>query len=261
MTTDRTDRGRGCDEIERLLTPYTDSELSAPERAAVETHADACRVCAGRLADERTARAVLRARRAALAGPAPESLRTRCVSALAGAEPRRPWVRRWVPLSVAATILLAVAGALVFTLTDPARVLAAEIAADHVKCFALQDTSATADPVEVANRWKATHGWTLPVVPSIPAEGLRLVGLRRCFSTEGSMAHLLYVYNDRRLSVFVWPANGSQPRTLDVLGHRAVIWSSSDRLFAVVGNASPPVIEQVAARVRDVAARGSLMPN
>lgn len=40
-----------CDSVMRLLSPYLDDELSAPDRAAVGDHLQGCRDCQGRLAD------------------------------------------------------------------------------------------------------------------------------------------------------------------------------------------------------------------
>ena len=87
----------------------------------------------------------------------------------------------------------------------------------------------------------------------MPADGIELVGLRRCFSTSGQMAHLMYSANGQPLSVYVLRHGGEGAHELEVLGQRTVIWSSGDRTFAVVGDESPEVLARVCAHVRHTA--------
>ena len=51
-------------------------------------------------------------------------------------------VRRWAPLSLAATLVLAVAGVFVFGLNNRVEALAASLAVDHVKCFKVSGADA-----------------------------------------------------------------------------------------------------------------------
>ena len=242
-----TPRARSCDEIEALLAPYVDAEDQAADRAAVTSHLAVCASCRARAQAEQTARAVLRARRPALALTAPLRLRARC-RALAA----RPSSRlRWVPLSMAATLVLAVAGAMLYTVTFKTEALAASLAADHLKCFKLVDTAASADPETAAREWERSRGWRLSVLPGVPAERLRFVGIRRCLSTEGLTAHLMYTSEGRPLSVFVWPKSGTASGDIVILGQKAVIWSSPDRMYAVVGTEPADRMARVAAYVRN----------
>lgn len=238
-----------CDEVEPMLTPYVDGEATDEIRGSVEQHVRECPPCGRRLSAERSGRTVVRARRAILHAPAPAALRARCASAVA----RRPVLRRWVPLSLAASLLLAVAGAFVYSLGDPIEVLAAEIAVDHLKCFTFQDTAAVAAPAELARDWERDQGWRLPVAPGAPEEGIRLLGLRRCFSTRGRMAHLLYMAGEQPVSVYVWRSGGQAARRLEVMGQTAVIWSNGDRTYAVIGDVEPGVLSRVVDQVRQTA--------
>ena len=241
---------RSCDEIEPLLTPYVDGESGADGRDAVDRHVAACPACARRLEAERLGRAVLHDRRQALQTAAPAGLRARCAPA---AEPKRAHLSRWVPLSLAASLLLAVAGALVFSLTEPVEALAASVVADHIKCFKLQDMDATADAADLARQWQQEEGWALPVPPARPDFGIRLVGMRHCLSTEGRMAHLLYTADGRPVSVFVWKDAGSGTHAVEILGQRGVIWSDGQHRFAVVGDVDATVLSRMADLVRQAA--------
>jgi anti-sigma factor (TIGR02949 family) len=241
-----TSRATNCDDIERLLAPYVDGEAEAADRAAVTRHLEACPPCRAHAQAEQAAREVLRARRPALAVAPPPGLRERCL-----ATARRPSsALRWVPLSMAATLVLAVAGAVLYGITFRTEALAASIAADHLKCFKLVDMAASADPQAVAREWERSRGWRLKVMPDAPGERIRFVGIRRCLSTEGMVAHLMYTSEGRPLSVFVWPKPDVAGRDIEVLGQKAVIWSSVDRMYAVVGTEPADRMARVAAYMR-----------
>lgn len=234
-----------CDDIESKLTPYVDGEMPEADRAGVAAHLEACSRCRALADAERAGRTVMHARRAAFTRSAPAALRARCQPGAA----RQVW-RRWVPLSAAATLLLAVSGAFLYTVNHRAEALAASVAADHLKCFAMADTSATADPVAVAAEWQRARGWPIRVMGGVPAEQIRLVGARRCLSTEGQTAHLMYLSHGRPLSVFVWRQAEVGEGDIEVLGQKAVIWSSADRMYAVVGTEPGARMGQVVALVR-----------
>lgn len=234
-----------CDDIESKLTPYVDGELPEADRAGIATHLGTCPRCEARVEAERAGRAVMHARRLALAPSAPAALRARCQPG-GGRSVRR----YWVPLSAAATVLLAVGGAFLYTVNHRAEALAASVAADHLKCFTLADTSGVADPDKVAAEWQRTRGWSIKVMGGVAGEQIQLVGARRCLSTEGQTAHLMYLSQGRPLSVFVWRDAGVRERDLEVLGQKAVIWSSADRMYAVVGTEPGARMGQVAALVR-----------
>jgi anti-sigma factor RsiW len=240
---------RTCDEIEQMLTPYVDDEASAPDRLAVEEHLSRCPACDRRAQTERAGRAVVRARRAALAQVAPAALHARCQRA------SRPLsqVRRWVPLSLAATLVLAVAGAFLWSVNHRVNALAAQIAADHVRCFTLVDLHQVAEATETAERWQRAQGWRISVMPSVASEHIQLLGVRRCLSAEGQMAHLMYLVDGHPLSVFVWRQPDVGLRNVEVQGHKAVIWSSADRMYAVVGTQQAEQMARVAAHVRRAA--------
>ena len=237
---------RRCEEIEALVPPYVDGEPEAADLAAVSHHLDTCPPCRARARAEQTAREILHARRPALSAPAPAGLREKCLAAA-----RRPSsALRWVPMSMAATIVLALAVSVLYVVTFRSEALAASIAADHLKCFKFVDTAASGDPVAVEREWERTRGWRVKVAPGTPGERIRFIGIRRCLSTEGLVAHLMYVSDGRPLSVFVWPHPKVTGLDIEVLGQKAVIWSSSDRMYAVVGTEPADRMARVAAYVR-----------
>lgn len=257
-----------CQELESLFASYVDNEAAPPERASVDAHLRACPPCRDRVAGERAARDVLRARRAGLRPCASNALRTRCAAhRLASAARGGVLTRRaWVPLSLAAAVLLAVGGALFFA-GNSVEVLAAQLAVDHMKCFQfVPDRSAVIDPLAEGRKWEAGFGWPLKVPASAASEQLELLGVRRCLSSEGRIAHLMYRWRGQPLSVFVLNsrvkgARDARPESADpaldeslkTMGEQAVIWSRGDRTYAVVARGPVPDLQQIARYVRQAA--------
>jgi anti-sigma factor RsiW len=247
-----------CDDLDPLLAPYVDNEAPPQDRSTVDTHLSACPPCRDRVAGERAAKTVLHARRDTLRACASEELRSRCQAMGHAARARsggRTSTRRWVPLSIAATLVLAVAGVFLFGLTDRVDVFAAQLALDHVMCFKLTpDRIATGDPAALGRDWTSKQGWALQVPSSAPAQHLELIGLRRCGSTEGRVAHVMYRWRGEPLSLYVLPASLASSQAVqnvvDTFGHEAVVWSKDGRTYAVVARGAPAELAQVAAYVR-----------
>src|SRR5262249_26707406 len=155
-----------CQSIADLVTPFIDGELGDAERRAVDEHLRRCAPCQSRVAAERAVHDLCRVRQAALAiARAPETPRdpwrglahaSHASRPSAGhshpptaparqpipmpVAPRRavPVRSRLTPLALAATLVLIVGGAFLYQATAAsARLMAAELAADHVRCFAV----------------------------------------------------------------------------------------------------------------------------
>lgn len=254
-----------CRDLEPLFTCYVDEEAAPADRASVEAHLQACPPCRERVAGERAARGVLRARRADLRGCASAELRTRCAAQRAAASARRGLFSRraLLPLSMAATLVLAIAGVLLFGLGSEVEALAAQLTVDHMKCFQFGPTSAGLDANIAGREWEAKYGWPLKVPPPATAERLELIGARRCLSSKGGVAHLLYRWRGQPLSVYVLnkpvasiagrEQGGSMFQSAEKLGEQTIVWSKGRRTYAVVARAPALDLMHVAHYVRQSA--------
>jgi anti-sigma factor RsiW len=248
-----------CQDLEPLLAEYVEGASPSETRATLDAHLGRCPPCRDRVAGERIARELLVARRTGVRHCASAGLRARC----AGHRVRRSVrfgvsARKWLPLSLAATLVLAGAGAFVFGLNDNVEAVAAQLTLDHMRCFQLAPERLTHVDAVVAGRvWAAGHGWTLAVPPSSPPAQLELLGVRRCVTTSGSTAHILYRWRGEPLSVFVLPHALRQRQDVDQIvgdfGHEAVIWSARDRTYVVLAHAPTdmaPVVAYFKTQVR-----------
>ena len=242
----------GCQDVSRLLTPYLDEEVGAADRQAVEGHLRTCQPCATRAAAEGAVRRVMIVRASTLSAKAPEALRRRC-EALAP----RPRALRWwsavswrvLGLASASLVVVALATTIAYGIvTHSQTLLVTELALDHLKCFALfEPRVAQADPAAVASQLEADYGWRLTVPASSPRDRLTLLGARRCYSTDGQVAHLMYRHNGRPVSLFMMPGPARDATSLAVAGYAARIWSRNDTTYVLVGSESQPNLQPVAA--------------
>jgi len=248
-----------CRDLDPLFAPYADGDAPLADRASVEAHLAKCPPCRDRVAEQQTVRAALGARRSSLRGCAPGDLRARCaaqagVSGVRRFTGNRAFIRRWVPLSVAATIVLAIAGVFLFSPNSRVEALATELTLDHMSCFQfaperLQHVAASS----AEHAWLVKQQWDIHVPESSPANQLELLGVRRCGMGIGRVAHILYRWRGQPLSVFIVPraVRGARPEEpVDTLGHEAVMWSGRDRTYIVLARGQPADLEPVVRYVK-----------
>jgi anti-sigma factor RsiW len=264
-----------CSSIDPLITPYVDGDIAAAERQRVDAHVRRCPPCHSRVAAEQAVRDLLHVRRTALStGSASVALRERC-TALGNANARMPqhrataaWHARVAPLAFAAALVLAVGGAFLYVSTDRStRLLAAELTADHVKCFGVMNTllGTSADRLTIEHAMASTFGWQMHVPDASQGPGLELVGARPCLYAKGRVAHLMYRHNGHPVSVFMIPnmtrpgvpaapglpgIPGIKDEVVDVMGHEATVWSSGGRTFVVVAREPEADVAQVVSFVQ-----------
>ena len=230
-----------CRETVDRLAPYVDNLLPAEERTSVERHLAVCPPCRTAALAEKGARTVLREKSGGLRSEAlPPGLRNRC-EALAREHSSRAPARRstfgLVPISVT-TILLVVAAGIVLSLATSRSnaVLAAQLTADHAKCFRLFATPAspTPDAQQLEAMLLNRYGWDMHVPPSSAADGVQLIGARRCLYADGRLPHVMYRVNGQDVSLYMLPGVSRSDAEVSSLGHRSRIWSDGAMTYALV---------------------------
>jgi anti-sigma factor RsiW len=256
--------------IDPLVTPYVDGELQEADRQALEQHLQACPPCHRRVRAERAMHDLLQAHKPSLRhDAAPPVLRASCANLAAKAaraatdSGRRPagrtpfWsgrvasARRLEPLAMAALLVLLVGGAFLYRFTDSSpRLMAAELAADHVKCFAMNTVLRTHhSPEAVEAEMASWFGWNMDLPSQPERAGLELVGSRPCLYGDGKVAHIMYRHNGHPVSLFMLPRTTKSDQLIDVLGHEAAIWSVGDRTFVLVAREARAEVERLASFV------------
>ena len=268
-----------CDSLDPLVTPFVDGALPDADRRAVEDHLRRCPPCHSRVSAERAVHELLQARRSTLCRTAaPDALHLRCASfaraeeraktaeaaenlrtpnprtRTQNAERRTPnalFSARLGPMALAASLVVVVGGAFVYQATDKsARVMAAELVADHAKCFAMNSALGTHQAASLVEQSMASSfNWQLHLPDTSRAE-LELVGARPCLYGEGRIAHIMYRHRGRPLSLFMLPETARAQEIVEVLGHEAAIWCANNRTFVLVSGEPRREVEQIASYVQ-----------
>ena len=257
-----------CSAIDHLVTPYIDGELDAADRTLVQQHLQRCPPCRSRVVAEQSVRELMLARRPGLCRDhAPALLRSHCAAAarfsstartrgadrgIVSTSPRS-WASRLAPLAAAASLVVIVGGAFLYQATArSSHLLAAELAADHMKCFAMNAVLGTHDsPEAVQSAMAAGFGWNMRLPLGGQREGLELVGSRPCLYGEGKIAHIMYRHNGQPLSLFMLPRTVRPEQLVETLGHECAIWSAANRTFVLVSGEAREDVERLAEYVQE----------
>ena len=124
--------------------------------------------------------------------------------------------------------------------------MAAELTADHVKCFAVNAVLGTRQTSEGVERSMASSfDWPVRLPESLGGAGLELVGSRPCLYGEGRVAHIMYRHNGRPVSIFMLPKTSRGDELLEVFGHEAAVWSAGDRTFVLIARETRSDVEHL----------------
>ena len=228
-----------CQRIADRLAAYVDGLLPSDEHGKVERHLGACPPCRTAEQRERVAHDVLRSQAGELSAMAPPpGLRTRC-EALARDHASRSvpgaLFSRFAPLTAVMTLVI---GFFLFSLATHRSdtVLAAQLTADHAKCFRFfaDSRSPGADARRVEQMLKGRYGWDVHVPPSSAASGIRLMGARRCLYADGSLPHVMYDAGGHDVSLYVLDGASRSAADLVSLGHRVRSWTIGTRSYVLV---------------------------
>lgn len=160
---------------------------------------------------------------------------------------------RLAPLALAASLVLVVGAAFVYQLTAySSRVMATELAADHVKCFAMNDVLGTHQaPATVESSMWLGFGWRMRVPSSGSGTDFELIGSRVCLYGDGRVAHIMYRHHGEPLSLYMVPRTSrAREEMVQVLGHRAAVWCDGERTFVLVGRQPKEEVERMALAVQ-----------
>ena len=209
--------------------------------------------------------ALIRARLPALrTADAPDALHARCWAmarltpeadrAAASAAPMPVAVpKRLVPYALAASLVLVVGGAFVYQATDKsARVLAAELTADHLKCFAMNRALGTHDEAAAVESSMAdSFDWRMHL-PANPGDGrisswsargrastAKARSRTSCIGTRGTRCRSSCCRSRRA------PRSSSKCSVT-----RPTIWCVGDRTFVLVAREPRADVERMASFVQ-----------
>lgn len=245
-----------CADVDAIMTAYVDGEVTVAEEQAVRAHLKGCPACRDRAVAEQAVRKRLRAAAPLLGEHAPAALWARCATiAHSGPAAAVPLLQQrsvgWVPLSLAATVLLA-AGALflVGQMTGQGHgALAAQFAIDHDRCFLV---GPAAGPGFGRREARVQLAGIIGSDIALPFESddFDLLDVRQCAYEQGGVGHVMCSWRGDPVSLFVVPDRSYGERILEIINHDAVIWSGGGHAYVLVAEQGPVDLGQVARHVR-----------
>jgi len=231
-----------CRRTTDQLAPYLDGELPPVERDTLKQHLDKCPPCRDAAAAVEGGGRVLRERGQRLARePLPPGLRSRCemLALHRRTSAAHWWQRRVVPvLSIAGLVVVTIAILFVLGTRRSNVLLAQQLTADHVKCFALfaPRDSAPIEAREAEESLERRFGWDVHIPPSSTEDRVTLVGARRCLYASGTIPHVMYRIGGDNVSLFVLDGVSRSASDLVTLGHHSRIWSQGSRTYVLVSS-------------------------
>ena len=152
----------------------------------------------------------------------------------------------WSAFALAASLVAVVGGAF-YVATDNTRVMAAQLVADHEKCFAMNSALGTHQSASIVEQsMGAAFDWPVHLPDEPVRAGLELVGARLCMYGQGKIAHIMYRHQGKPVSVFMLPKTMRAQEFVEVLGKEAAIWCANNRTFVVVAGEPRRNVEQIA---------------
>ena len=232
-----------CGRTAERLAAYADESLPASDRADVERHLDGCPPCRTAAAHQREAHRLIRGRADALrAQPLPPGLRSRCETLVnehtRGVAPA--WRARIVPVTLTAILLVFTGTAILSLATQRSdALLAAQLSADHTRCFRqfVPSDASDLDAPEVEATLASLYGWDIHIPPSADAEGIHLVHARRCPYADERIPHILYRVNGQDLSLYMIDGVVRDAANITAFGHRSRVWTRGTQTFVLVSSA------------------------
>lgn len=243
-----------CTDVDAIMTAYVDGEAAASEAEAVRAHLDGCPECRALAAAEQEMRARLQAAAPALGERAPAALWARCAAAAnpppVVAAPAL-WERslRWMPVAVAATLLVAAGAAFLDSGDREVGALAAQLAIDHDRCVLVAPAAGPGfGHREARVQLAGIVGSDIP----LPAESAAfdVVDVRECAHELGNMGHVLCNWRGHPVSLYIVPDRMHDEQLLEIINHDALIWSGDDHGYVLVAERGPIDFDQVGNYVR-----------
>jgi anti-sigma factor RsiW len=230
-----------CRGVEDKLASYVDGTARAELGQAIKAHLETCGACRQLAHAQTVARTVLKARAAQLSPVAPPGLRTRIVANMPEEfRHARPQGLIWTRLSAfaAAAIVVLTLGAVLLPVATirSTTLLAAQLALDHLKCFTIEG-DADGQPIakeQAEATLRQEFDLIVAVPPSLAAEKLELMAVRRCLYGDGRAAHLMYRLDGEPVSLFIVPGLARPAAELSLFGHDQVVWTQGDRTYMLV---------------------------
>jgi anti-sigma factor RsiW len=135
--------------------------------------------------------------------------------------------------------------------------LAAQLTADHMKCFRIfaHPQSPPVDSHRLEAQLDNEYGWDVHIPPSSNADDVQLIGARRCLYVDGSIPHVMYRVHGYDASLYMLDGVQRPPAEVMALGHRSEIWTRGATTYVMVSAAPAQDLARAVRYVKQQEAR------
>ena len=234
-----------CREAHEVLSALLDDEVAAEQQQAARAHIAACSLCGEVARDYRRIGDKLRmvARMPAPADLAGKVLARLATEAHSANDNRRFNWRGFAQQAAALLLVCGLSGLVGWHLAQSnfeQRRLERDVVAAHVRSL-LQDSTVQIASSEshTVKPWFNGRIEFAPTVKDLTAEGFPLIGGRLDFIDNRRTATLVYKRRRHVINVFMWPADGQNPKTPVpslLQGYNTVTWTAGGITFWAVSD-------------------------
>jgi len=251
-----------CQTAQEFIHAYVDGELDLARSLEVAQHMQECEVCASAYRNQTALRSAFKD--SSLYYSAPEKLEKRIRSSLrreAKSElGRRSFGWRWLPIGVAATLVLLMA--LVIWRTLPGlrpsadELLAQEIVSNHVRSLQLEShrTDVISSDQHTVKPWFDGKLDFAPPVKDFSSQGFPLMGGRLEYLNNRAVAALIYQRQKHYINLYIWPAeqsNAASEVATKRLGYNLLHWTNSGMNYWAVSDLNAVELHEFARLVQE----------
>jgi anti-sigma factor RsiW len=249
-----------CTDIERLLDPWLDGEVTGRDAADAAAHVDGCPRCHAEASRRRAVRDGIRSSLRAAMGPgaagaaAPEGLRLRIVEAI-GRERRPLWRRVLAPVPIAAAVACTLAVMLVVAMARAQDPLVEEAVQWHARGLPLEVTAADA-AIDAVPEWFKGKLDFHPRPPRFTRPDIRLVGARLSHISDRPAAYMRYELPRGHAGLFivedvdgrlfpgsVFSAREGEVRIVAAHGYNIAVWHRDGIAYSLVSDLDAAQLE------------------
>jgi anti-sigma factor RsiW len=249
-----------CQEIQRLLDPYSDGELDLVRQLEIDEHLTTCTTCAQQERQLKSLRETLSSPSLYYAAPAGLRASLQLSTPASAPERRRSWRQL---TAMAAGILLLIGVTLTGILVLRARNavdggLENWIVAAHARSLQVNHlTDVVSTDRHTVKPWFQNKLDFSPQVPDLSAQGFTLSGGRLDYLADRPVAALVYQRGKHAINVFTWPAtnDGEQPvRNFSRQGFHIRVWQRSGMVYWAISDLNDAELDQFVRDLREQSA-------
>jgi len=240
-----------CQDVQRLLHPYSDGELDLVRHVEIEKHLADCAECAEQEKHLRSLRSVISSPSLYYTAPASLRMRIQLATPSATQRKRRPALSL---VAIAAGVLLLTGASVTIGLLLPKGTgssvdrLTESVVASHIRSLQVEHlTDVASSDKHTVKPWFRGKLDFSPPVPDLTSQGYTLSGGRLDYLADRPVAALIYHRRLHVINIFMWPAvhdEEKEVRGLSRQGFHIRYWQHSGLTYWTISDLNDQELDE-----------------